>query len=159
KEAAASILAMNQDAMVRKSDQAKRDAERFGALLVAVTIGGLLLGLLTSGALTARLLRPLSVLSQAARRISEGDLAARAQVRGGDGIAGLAGDFNAMVERLQKYRESSLGELLQAQLAAQAAIDSLEDPVLVLDASGDRPVQINRAAESVLHAAVHRPVA
>ena len=39
-----------------------------------------------------------------------------------------------MAERLERYRASSLGELLQAQQAAQAAIDSLPDPVVVLDA-------------------------
>ena len=38
--------------------------------------------------------------------------------------------------RLDEYRHSSLGELLQAQQASQAAIDSLPDPVVVLDADG-----------------------
>ena len=37
----------------------------------------------------------------------------------------------------RRYRQSSLGELLQAQQAAQAAIDSLPDPVLVFDADGE----------------------
>jgi two-component system, NtrC family, sensor histidine kinase KinB len=41
-----------------------------------------------------------------------------------------------MAERLEQYRASSLGELLQAQQGAQAAIDGLPDPVLLLDASG-----------------------
>ena len=34
-------------------------------------------------------------------------------------------EFNRMAERLERYRASSLGELLQAQQAAQAAIDGL----------------------------------
>ena len=37
----------------------------------------------------------------------------------------VARDFNAMADRLAEYRSSSLGELLQAQHAAQATIDSL----------------------------------
>ena len=76
------------------------------------------------------------MLSQAVRRFGEGDLAARARVDGKDEIAALAQEFNTMAERLAEYRQSSLGELLQAQQASQAAIDSLPDPVLVLDAAG-----------------------
>ena len=51
--------------------------------------------------------------------------------------------------RLQKYRDSSLGELLQAQQDLQAAIDSLPDPVLVI-ASGGELLHVNRAAEALL---------
>jgi signal transduction histidine kinase len=42
-----------------------------------------------------------------------------------------------MAEGLERFRRSSLGELLQAQQASQAAIDGLPDPVLLLDATGN----------------------
>ncbi len=45
--------------------------------------------------------------------------------------------FNLMAEHLQEYRESSLGELLLAQRASQATIDSIPDPVIVLNAEGN----------------------
>ena len=70
------------------------------------------------------------------RRFGEGDLRARADVRGEDEIAAVAAEVNRMAERLEQYRASSLGELLQAQQGAQAAIDGLPDPVVLLDASG-----------------------
>jgi PAS domain S-box-containing protein len=54
-----------------------------------------------------------------------------------------------MADSLHRYRESSLGELLEAQLAAQATIDSLPDPVLVFDAQG-KLTNANRAAEQIL---------
>ncbi|MHB8878238.1 MAG: sensor histidine kinase [Myxococcaceae bacterium] len=149
KDAADAILAMNQDAMVYKSDQARRAADRSVTLLVVVSVLGLLVALYSSTSLTSRLLRPVSVLGLATRRIGQGDLAVRAKVEGSDEIATLAADFNAMAERLQKYRESSLGELLEAQLVAQATIDSLPDPVLVLAVEGQL-LQVNRAAETLL---------
>lgn len=153
KDAAEAILAMNQDAMVRKSDRARRTARRSQTLLLFVSAAGLLLALFASTAITSRLLRPLSVLGQATRRIGEGDLAARARVAGRDEIAALAGDFNAMAEQLQKYRQSSFGELLEVQRSAQAAIDSLPDPVLVLAAEGYLTM-VNRAAEVLLQASL-----
>jgi signal transduction histidine kinase len=70
-------------------------------------------------------------------------------VAGSDEIAGLAAEFNAMADKLAEYRRSSLGDLLQAQQAAQAAIDGLPDPVLILDLSG-KAQNLNQAAETVL---------
>ena len=58
-----------------------------------------------------------------------------------------------MADRLAQYRHSSLGELLQAQQQAQAAIDSLPDPVLIFDLEG-RLLSGNRAAERILHVTV-----
>ncbi len=149
RQAADEILAMNQDAMVRKSDRARNAADRMRAVMIAAVAAALAAGLLASTVLTSRLLRPLSVLSQAARRIGEGDLAARASIWGGDELARLAEEFNTMAARLAEYRSSSLGELLQAQEASQAAIDSLPDPVVVFGPAGEVR-NVNQAAETVL---------
>ena len=151
KNAADAILALNQDAMSRKSDRAQRVARDGTTWLVAISIAGLVLGLIASSVMTSRLLRPLGVLGQTARRLGEGDVAVRARVEGGDEIGELARELNTMAERIQKYRQSSLGELLEAQLAAQATIDSLPDPVLVVALDGELR-HANQAAESVLRA-------
>ena len=150
KDAADAVLDLNQDAMVRKSEEAQRAARRQNTSLIAATLLALLLGVLSSSWLTSRLLRPLGVLTQAARSLGRGDLEARAVVGGKDEIALLAGEFNAMTRSLREYRRSSLGELLQAQQAAQAAIDSLPDPVLVLANDGGLS-NVNTAAETLLN--------
>lgn len=137
KQAADEILAINQDAMVRKSDQAEQKAHLFQQVVVGAVTLALLLGLLASTSLTTRLLRPLGVVSAAVRRFGQGDLGARAVVTASDEITSVAVEFNRIAEKLERYRASSLGELLQAQQAAQAAIDGLPDPVLLLDAEGE----------------------
>ncbi|MHB8419741.1 MAG: HAMP domain-containing sensor histidine kinase [Myxococcales bacterium] len=147
--AAAQVLAINEDAMVRKSEAAHREMQRADELLLFATALALLLGVVASGAFTARLLRPLSVLTQAVRRLGDGDLQARAVVRGNDEVAQLARDFNVMADRLRQYRESSLGELLLAQGASQAAIDSLADAVVIFDTEGG-VLSTNEAAARLL---------
>ena len=144
------VLELNQDAMVSKSERSRRAAERDSTVVVVVTVAALAFGLFLSAGLTTQLLRPLGALTQTVRRIGEGDLEARLRVVGKDEIAALAREFNTMADRLGQYRKSSLGELLQAQQASQAAIDSLPDPVLVLDAEGGI-LNLNGAAESMLH--------
>jgi NtrC-family two-component system sensor histidine kinase KinB len=145
---ARAILAINQDAMQRKSEAARRSADRTTTLVVGAALAAIVGGLFFSVWIMARLLRPLTALTQTVRRIGEGDLDARAAVTGNDEIAGLAQEFNTMTERLRQYRSSSLGELLQAQQASQAAIDSLPDPIVVVDATG-AVLNLNGAAEGL----------
>lgn len=149
KTAADEILAMNQDAMVRKSDNVRRSADRMNRITIAAALAALILGFVVSTMLTRRLLRPLSLLSQATRSVGEGNFAARANLQGKDELAQLARDFNSMADRLEKYHNSSLGELLEAQLAMQAAIDSLADPVVIFGVEGNIR-NVNRAAETLL---------
>jgi PAS domain S-box-containing protein len=143
------ITGVNQDAMVRKSNSARERADTISTAMVAVTLLAFLLGIVASVYLTNRLTRPLSVLTQAVRRLGQGDLAARVRLTGHDEIAQVAGELNTMAERLAEYRSSSLGELLQAQQSSQAAIDSLPDPVILVKLDGSL-LAANRAAESLL---------
>jgi len=149
KASADEILAINQDTMVRKSDNVRRAGERMNAITITVALAALALGLLVSTLLTRRLLQPLSALSEATRKIGEGNFDARARVHGHDELARLAHDFNAMAARLAEYRKSSLGDLLQAHLSMQAAIDSIPDPVAIFSVEG-RLQNVNRAAETLL---------
>jgi two-component system, NtrC family, sensor histidine kinase KinB len=136
-DAADRILEINQAAMQHKSDQARATAQRNRSLLIAATICSLAFCLLASISLTRRVLEPLNRLSTAVRRIGEGDLDARARMEGEDEIAKVGRELDAMADKLQAYRNSSLGELLQAQQALQAAIDSLPDPILVFTVDGE----------------------
>lgn len=156
KESADRVLNLNQDAMVRKSDRVRQIASRMNRLTIGSTVIFAMIGIAISTMLIRRLLRPLSILTQATHRLGEGDLVVRALVEGRDEIARLAEEFNTMAERLEKYRRSSLGELLQSQQTTQAAIDSLPDPVLVFDLEG-RLINVNAASEELLglkHSAV-----
>jgi two-component system, NtrC family, sensor histidine kinase KinB len=141
------ILSLNQDAMIRKSDEVRRFSRRLERLITFAALVAALAGIIASIVLTTRIIRPLSVLTQTARRIKEGDLAVRARVEGSDEIALLAREFNTMTDSLDRYQKSSLGELLQAQHAFQAAIDNLPDPVLAADLEG-KILGVNRIAEA-----------
>jgi signal transduction histidine kinase len=155
-QAADRVLAINQDAMVRKAERSTRRALDFEHLVVVAVLLALALGVISSVWLTTRLLRPLGVVTAAVRRFGENDLKARAVVRGGDEIASVAAEFNRMADGLERYRKSSLGELLQAQQGAQAAIESLPDPVLLVDANG-QITGVNLAATRLLGIDADRP--
>jgi two-component system, NtrC family, sensor histidine kinase KinB len=143
------ILSLNADAMEHKSRDGKRTARRLLQLMIGATGAALALGLVASTSLTARIVKPLLALTDAVRRFGEGHVDARVRSHGTDEIASLAREFDTMADRLERYRRSSLGELMRAQQSAQAAIESLHHPVLILDAARTI-LNLNRTAESVL---------
>jgi len=155
--ATARVLVLNQDAILLKSDRAREQARRMGTVMISASLAAMLIGLLATSLLTARLVQPLRRLRAAADRIGAGDFSARVPVEGRDELAQLGTTFNAMADGLSRYRSSSLGELLLAQQAAQAAIDSLPDAVVVFDARAEVLI-VNRAAEALLGSAT-RPLA
>ncbi|WP_460033701.1 ATP-binding protein [Megalodesulfovibrio paquesii] len=84
------------------------------AWMGGAVLGGVLLAVLAGAALSRSIMLPIQRLTQAARRVAAGDLAAVAPARGGDEVGELGQAFNAMTERLIRRLEM---ELLVAQLS------------------------------------------
>jgi signal transduction histidine kinase len=83
------------------------------ALLLAAALGGALALLLTLF-LSARILRPVQALTNAAREMERGDFAQRVPVRGQDELGVLARAFNSMadsVARAERLRRTMLGDV------------------------------------------------
>jgi signal transduction histidine kinase/HAMP domain-containing protein len=149
KDTADQVLSLNQDAMVIRSDRAETAAKKLSEGVIIGFVLAFLIGLGLSAAVTYRTLRPLASLGHAVRRLGEGDLEMRLKASGSDEVAQLARDFNTMADRLGDYRKSSLGDLLQAQLQMQAALDSIPDPIIILGSGGDIH-NVNAAAKETL---------
>jgi signal transduction histidine kinase len=143
------IIQMNRDAMRRKSERARREAERIGAALTATAVIAFLLAVLLSGVWIRRILAPMRVLERAVHRLAEGDFDAQIRVQGTDEIASLSSSFNDMAVRLAQYRQSSIGELLDANKRLESVMDSLADAVVVYDLDG-APIATNQVATKLL---------
>jgi PAS domain S-box-containing protein len=140
------LLSLNQDAMRRKAAEAASLARRWflttlGTALTLV-IGGIGFAILLSNSIV----RPVRQLTEATSRVAAGHLDTVVEIRSRDELGVLAAQFNEMAERIRQLRQSDLGKILVAQQTAEAAVDSLYDPVIVTDGDG-RVRRINRAAE------------
>ena len=69
---------------------------------VALVVFGVLLSVLVSLVLARRMVRPIKALTEGAGRIGAGDLAYQLDVRTGDEIEALAGQFNQMTAQLRE---------------------------------------------------------
>ena len=109
---------------------------------VALVVGGIALAILLSNSIV----RPVRQLTDATSRVAAGELDTVVDIPSGDELGVLAARFNEMAGRIRELRQSDLGKILVAQQTAEAAVDSLYDPVIVTDAEG-RVQRLNRAAQ------------
>jgi PAS domain S-box-containing protein len=143
------LLRLNQEAMRAKSRAAEQVARQWFVTTLSLAAALVVASLLLASLLARGIVRPLSALTAATERMSRGDLDVSAPVpTTGSEVAALATAFNRMADHLRELRQSDLGRLRAAQQLAEAAIDSLYDPVVVTDAGG-RVTRLNRAAEDV----------
>jgi two-component system, OmpR family, phosphate regulon sensor histidine kinase PhoR len=112
-----------------------------GEALLAGVVAALILGAWRARALAA----PVLELARAARRISAGDLTARAEVHSRDEIGQLGDSFNAMAEELRQ----KLTAVSEERNKIEAIISSMSDAVVAVDTHGTI-LLLNRAAEDLL---------
>lgn len=143
------ILEMNRSAMGRKSDEARRVAQRVVSLLALTAVVTLVAAVLVSAAWIRRTVAPVRVLERAVQRVSEGDFGASIRFHGSDEIALLSSSFNTMAAHLEQYRQSSVGRLMEANNRLVSVINSLPDAVVVYDLDG-KPVVCNELANRLL---------
>jgi signal transduction histidine kinase len=116
---------------------------------MVTTIATGLIALMVTFMLSRRVLRPVTALTDAARRMESGDLAVRVDAQsGGDEIGDLAHAFNAMASRLGE------NERLRRQMVSDVAHE-LRSPVTnlrcTLEAMQDGLQPMNRIAVDALH--------
>ena len=115
------------------------------------TLGVFAVGMVLSTYLAFTLSRPLKELTDAARKVTAGDLSVRVKPDGGDEIAGLSRTFNEMVERLRENRRleerlhfaersTALGRL------ASAVAHEIRNPLNLINLSIDH-VRLRMAPE------------
>ena len=133
---------------------------RTGLLLLA----GLVISALGAAALARGMVRPIRTLDDGARKIGEGNLDQRIEIRTGDELEGLADQFNRMTAQLREsyagleHKVDARTRELTHSLEQQTAISEIlrvissspTDVQPVLDAVAARALKLCDAAQSVI---------
>ncbi len=126
---------------------------RQGSRLWIIALGMLLISAVLALPLSRRLVRPLHRLQETTRRLAAGDFGARVSIQGGDELAHLGRDLNALAAALEGNEQArrrwvaDIAHELRTPIALlRAELEALQDGVRPLD----------RAAVDILHGDVLR---
>lgn len=116
----------------------------------AALIGGLLAGLVAFAlaiVLVRQITRPLTALTDASRRIAQGDLTARVPEEGTDELGQLGGSFNRMAtaletqETLRRNLMADVAHELRTPLTAiQGTVEAIQDGIFPLSSESLEPI-------------------
>ncbi len=122
---------------------------------VGLLLAGLLISALAAWALARSMVRPIHVLDEGARRIGAGDLHQQIDVRTGDELEGLAGQFNAMTAQL---RESYAGLERKVEQRTAEVTQALEYQTAISDVLrviSESPTDVAPVFEAIMDSATH----
>ncbi len=136
---------LNQDDIYYRSEGVSEMIRSVSKVMIVFAIAAFLIGVLISGLLTSKIMSPLRGLTDLVRQITEGKMGVRLNVQGADEVAELGKEFNSMAKSLEEYRHSSIGELVRAKIFLQVAIDTLPDPLIIVNQIG-RTLNLNKTA-------------
>ena len=148
KEDCFQVLERSQDAISRT--QAKIETATRGAM-VTVIVASVVSIILSFGASirSTRSLHPLEVLRNSVRRIGSGNLGEKIDVYSSDDEIGeLSMEFNKMTERLRRYEEMNIHQLIAEKKKSETIVASIADPMIVAD-EHQQILLMNGAAEEL----------
>lgn len=143
------LLNINQEAMVVKKNNAKNIAAKATYSTILLSIGIILIGLILVLYLTEEIVKPIHILIEKIKKISEGYYDQKLEVEGNDEIANLAYEFNIMSDKLKSYEMLNINKLLKEKRKSEGIVESISDGVIVTDNSNNITL-VNRAAEKIL---------
>ncbi len=154
--------------MVGAGDSAKHAREMYDASVTSVVLVAIAVAVVASlglaVGLSRMLARPLAEVGSAARRIADGDYAARVPRSGPEEIASLADSFNQMAEALQEQERmrrdfiaNAAHELRTPLTNLQGYLEALRDGVITADAAtydslweeAERLVRLSRSLDAL----------
>ncbi|NLJ27759.1 MAG: cell wall metabolism sensor histidine kinase WalK [Deltaproteobacteria bacterium] len=150
REACVRLRNLNEETMYDASLRAGRVAGQAIWSTLLVSSSGMIIALIFSLWLAERIVRPLRRFMDASRKISSGDYTVQVPVETSDELGRLAGEFNQMAARLERYHEMNIEEIISEKSKGEAILASIEDGLVVFD-TDLRLKGINPASRRILN--------
>ena len=127
------IMAVNMQAIQRKSELAKRTAE---VATVRIALAGAICFLIAFSLLVnlpSSIANPIKELTESIKQIAAKNYSRRVHFQNHNEFGELATSFNTMAEKLEEYNDSSLATLMIEKKRIETLINNMHDPVIGLD--------------------------
>lgn len=130
------VLEINQSNMRVQNRRAHDAAARSKRVMIMALLASAAVATLIAVVMSRSILEPIRAVTNAARGMTQGNLDQVVPATTRDELGELAEAFNTMARTIREFRQTRTARLLRAQKTAQATIDSIPDPVVVVDPTG-----------------------
>jgi NtrC-family two-component system sensor histidine kinase KinB len=139
-------LNFNAFAAAKAQEKSRARQSTLGVIFVAAIALGV--GFVGSYLISRRTVRPLMELTDRVKELRAGHLDTHIPIGGADEISDLGFEFNRLTERLREFEAMNINEIVREKQKSEAIIESIDDPLLLFDASG-KLLLMNKAAEDI----------
>ena len=156
------LFEINQSAMFNAEARTHSFANQtaFGTMMTAVIT--LLLSVIATAWLINGVVTPAERLTDTVKQIGRGQLDLKIDVLSDDEVGQLSREFNKMTERLKRFEQMNIEQILSEKRKSEAIVASISDGLIVTD-PGMNVVHVNRVVAELLElndrGAVGQPVA
>ena len=136
KEAAQSVITINQEHMVNTDQQTRNLSTRSTRYMIFASLLGIGAAILFAARLQHSILQPIQTLTAVSRELGEGKLDQAVPVASKDELGELAEAFNKMAAKLRAYRQVTSDQILQARQMTEMTFSAFPDPIVALTPDG-----------------------
>lgn len=149
KSALFAISDVNMNAIVRKNMAANKTATHSYIVLSAIASICFIVFFAFIFSFPKYIARPIEILANNIKEIENKNFESRMDFKTNDEFGEISRGFNSMIDKLKKYEDVEVGKLLADKHRAESIINTLNEPVVVLD-EHQNLTMINMAAEKQL---------
>lgn len=143
------IMGLNEDGLLRTKESLSIFISDYLIFITFGSIISLIFGFSASWFFTGLFLTPLNKMAEIMSQVGKEDKTTFFHIKGSDEIEKLSDEFNLMTSRLEDYHQGSLGKVMKDIQSLRAGLDSLPDPILLLNHDNNF-IYINKSARHLL---------
>jgi signal transduction histidine kinase len=154
------LFEINQAAIINAGERTQSIASQTAFATMMTLIVTLIFSVIATVWMIRGIITPAEELTERVRQIGAGMLDLKIDVLSDDEIGQLSREFNKMTERLKRFEEMNIGEILSEKRKSDTIVQSIADGLIMTDAAM-RVLHINRVVAELyrLDEAVGKPLA
>jgi NtrC-family two-component system sensor histidine kinase KinB len=156
------LLEENQKMLQVVARETRNTSDEASIAVLVASLVAVALSVVTMLQFTKRIIEPAERLTETVHQIGRGRLDLKLDIVTNDEVGELSREFNKMTERLRRYEEMNIQQIITEKNKSETIVESIADAIIVCD-SGCRIQLLNQSAVDLLGVreadAVGRPAA